>query len=100
MNEFYAGIYRVVAAVPPGRVISYGAIARYLGHPRAARQVGRAMAVCPRGLPWWRVVKQDGSIPSPAHPDLWRGLLEGEGVGFTEDGRVDMARYRWLPETK
>jgi len=42
-------LYAVVAQVPKGRVISYGAIARMLGRPGAARTVGWAMRACPCG---------------------------------------------------
>ena len=52
MNPFYQQVYDIVAQVPPGRVVSYGQIARMLGRPRAAREVGRAMRLCPEGLPW------------------------------------------------
>ena len=51
MNPFYQLVYDIVAQVPPGRVVSYGQIARMLGRPRAAREVGRAMRLCPEGLP-------------------------------------------------
>jgi methylated-DNA-protein-cysteine methyltransferase-like protein len=52
MNPFYQQVYDIVAQIPPGKVVSYGQIARMLGRPRAAREVGRAMRLCPEGLPW------------------------------------------------
>jgi len=61
-----------------------------LGSPRAARQVGRAMRLCPERLPWQRVVKMDGSIAGGESADLRRAMLEAEGVAFLPDGRVDM----------
>ena len=92
---FAARVYAVVARVPRGRAVSYGQIARTLGAPRAARQVGWAMRRCPEALPWHRVVRADGTIAAGGGPDLRRALLEAEGVPFTPDGRVDMARCRW-----
>ena len=95
---FFQAVYEIVAQVPRGRVVSYGQIARLLGSPRAARQVGWAMRQCPDELPWHRVVMSDGSIAGGGWSDLRRALLEEEGVPFLPDGRVDMARCRWLPE--
>ena len=97
-KSFFQQVYEVVAQIPYGRVISYGQIARLLGAPRAARQVGWAMHSCPDGLPWQRVVMADGSIAGGGWSALRRVLLEQEGVPFLPDGRVDMARCRWLPE--
>ena len=74
--------------VPKGRVISYGEIAKILGCPRAARQVGWAMRQSPNDIPWQRVVKADGAVAGGEYAQLRRALLEAEGVGFLPDGRV------------
>lgn len=95
---FFQAVYEIVAQIPRGRVVSYGQIARLLGSPRAARQVGWAMRQCPEELPWQRVIMSDGSIAGGGWSELRRALLEEEGVPFHPDGRVDMARCRWLPE--
>lgn len=95
MNAFFEQVYDIVAAIPCGRVVSYGQIAKYLDRPRSARMVGWAMARCPEGLPWHRVIKSDGAISSGVLADLCRDLLSGEGVIFLADGRVDMAKCRW-----
>ena len=57
---FFPAVYEVVRQIPCGRVMSYGQIARLLGFPRAARQVGWAMRCCPDDIPWQRVVKDSG----------------------------------------
>ena len=44
-------------------------------------------------LPWWRVVRADGSL---AKGDRQRALLRAEGVPF-RGGRVDMSRARLSP---
>ena len=95
---FFQAVYEIVAQIPCGYVVSYGQIARLLGSPRAARQVGWAMRQCPEKLPWQRVLMSDGSIAGGGWAELRRALLEEEGVPFLPDGRVDMARCRWLPE--
>ena len=95
MNLFYQQVYDIVAQVPSGKVVSYGQIARMLGRPRAAREIGRAMRLCPDGLPWQRVVMQDGAIAGGGFAQLQQAMLEAEGVGFLPDGRVDMMSFRW-----
>jgi len=96
MNPFFQQVYAIVESIPHGKVVSYGQIARLLGNPRAARQVGWAMRVCPEHLPWQRVVMADGSVTGGVYADIRRALLEGEGVTFLPDGRVDMNACGWL----
>ena len=91
MNPFYEQVYEIVKKVPEGKVISYGQIASFLGRPRAAREVGRAMRICPENIPWQRVVMADGTITGGSFADMRKGMLEAEGVEFLPDGRVDMA---------
>jgi methylated-DNA-protein-cysteine methyltransferase-like protein len=96
--SFFEQIYAVVAAIPYGKVASYGQIARMLGRPRAAREVGWAMSNCPEELPWQRVVKADGSITGGVHAEIRRAFLAQEGIAFLPDGRVDMEVHRWNGE--
>ena len=95
MNPFFQQVYDVVGSVPCGKVVSYGQIARMLGRPRAAREVGWAMRCCPGELPWQRVVMADGSVTGGVFADMRRALLEDEGVAFLPDGRVDMDAGAW-----
>ena len=90
MNPFYQQVYETVKNVPYGKVISYGQIARILGRPRSAREVGRAMRICPDDIPWHRVVMADGTVTGGIFADIRKGMLESEGVTFLPDGRVDM----------
>ena len=66
--------------------------------PRAARQVGWAIAKSEIDIPWQRVVKADGAVAGGEHAQLRRALLEAEGVGFLPDGRVDMEKYKLWEE--
>ena len=98
---FFERAYDVVRQIPEGRVASYSQVARLMGAPRCARQVGFAMHASPGvagGVPCHRVVFADGSLaPGFAFggPGEQRRMLEAEGVGFTTDGRADMTRYSW-----
>ncbi|MDR0288130.1 MAG: methylated-DNA--[protein]-cysteine S-methyltransferase [Clostridiales bacterium] len=92
MDSFYKQVYTIVGQIPHGKVLSYGQIARILGRPRAAREVGWAMRHCPEHLPWQRVVMSDGSVTGGIYADVRIELLKAEGVTFLPDGRVDMEK--------
>ncbi len=97
-SSFFQQVYAIVAQIPRGSAASYGQIARLLGCPRMARQVGWAMRRCPDSLPWQRVVKESGEIAGGGWSELRRALLEAEGIPFLPDGRVDLERCRWKPD--
>ncbi len=81
-----------VRRVPPGWVTTYGDVS-----PGAPRLAGRALGGADAdGVPWWRVVRADGSLAVGARQ---RALLEDEGVPFRAGGdRVDLAQARVPPE--
>ena len=92
-------IYRVVRRIPPGRVATYGQVARIAGLPRGARTVGWALRALPDGsdVPWQRVINAQGKIsfrPGGYAATIQQTLLEEEGVVF-EEGRVDLRTYGW-----
>lgn len=99
-RSFFDRVYCLVSLIPVGRVASYGQIAAMLDHPRAARTVGWALASLNEEqaavVPWHRVLNRAGVISLPDRSAaLQQALLEGEGVEFSADGRVDMRRYGW-----
>lgn len=53
-------VLRAVELVPPGRVASYGAIARICGI--GPRQVGSILRHWSEGLPWWRITSHAGDF--------------------------------------
>lgn len=101
MDELKTMIWQTVAAIPEGRVASYGDIAKRCGYPRHARFVGTILKQLPTDslLPWHRVIKADGQLAFPvgtvAH-QRQRQRLEQEGVGFIDQQRVSMKKYRCL----
>lgn len=100
MSGFFSRVYRLVRHVPRGKVTSYGAIARMLEHPHAARTVGWALHCLPDGadVPWWRVINSQGRISTSCWEHsaaLQRQLLEAEGVEFDARGYVDLDRFGW-----
>lgn len=92
-------IRATIAAIPRGRVASYGEVAARAGLPRRARLVGRVLGTtsADRSLPWHRVLRADGRF---AFPPGSRGFREqsrrliDEGVEVL-GGRVDLARFGW-----
>jgi methylated-DNA-protein-cysteine methyltransferase related protein len=84
----------LVGAIPPGRVMSYGDVARHVGLA-SPRQVGQIMARHGHEVPWHRVVMADGS-PAPHEPREHLARLRSERVPILA-GRVDMTRARWRP---
>jgi len=59
---FDQAIWNVVSSIPPGRVVSYGEVARTGGYPHHARMVSKAMSRSDNPLPWYRVVRSNRTL--------------------------------------
>ena len=98
VTDFADRVLDVVDAIPPGKVMSYGDIAEYLGQG-GPRQVGRVMSLWGGGVAWWRVIHADGSLlPGHEREALARYRQEGTPLRNAGPGggpRVDMRRARW-----
>jgi methylated-DNA-protein-cysteine methyltransferase-like protein len=79
MADFDDAVADVLLGLAEGQVVSYGWVATKAGYPGRARAVGHFLAHHGHGLPWWRVVRADGSLVSP-HPDHQVEALRAEGV--------------------
>ncbi|WP_263260493.1 MGMT family protein [Pseudomonas sp. RIT-PI-S] len=95
-------LYAVLAAIPPGRVVTYGQLGELAGLARAARWVGRQLSQLPEGssLPWHRVIAAGGRLSLPVGSpsgDEQRARLRGEGLSISGN-RVDIRRHGWRPE--
>lgn len=97
LQPFTAEVVRILKEIPPGRVVTYGQVARLAGSPRAARQVVRILHTMSEKhqLPWHRVVNAKGEIavPDDESREVQRMLLESEDVEFLSDGRVDLSVF-------
>ena len=94
MAAFSAAVLDVVDRIPPGRVMTYGAIADYLGRG-GPRGVGGVLAREGPAVAWWRVVRADGSLAAHLVVDAQQHwLVEGTPV---RHGRVDVAAASWTP---
>ncbi|WP_183098003.1 MGMT family protein [Nocardioides pelophilus] len=93
-EEYVEQVLSWVEQVPPGRVTTYGAIAAVVGG--GPRQVGAVMSRHGGPVPWWRVVRADGSLP-PSHDGEARARYLEEGTPTSGTGRVQMRDAFWDP---
>ncbi|UTA48898.1 MGMT family protein [Simiduia sp. 21SJ11W-1] len=98
-DEFKTQIYQLLSNIPPGKVTSYGRLARMAGHPGRARMVGSLLKQLPAGstLPWFRVLTASGKpafAPGTESFERQRALLAREGVTFSASHKVS-AEHWW-----
>ena len=93
-SPFARAVLDVVDRIPPGRVMTYGDVAEYIG-ARSPRAVGQVMNRYGREVPWHRVVMATGGCAP--HKDVEQlARLRADGTPLTDDGRrVDLRRARW-----
>jgi O-6-methylguanine DNA methyltransferase len=99
---FSRRVLAVVRRIPPGRVATYGDVARLAGRPRACRAVGNIMRGCTRpDVPCHRVIAAGGRLGGyGGNETLKRALLVAEGITVA-GGRVrDLRRVRWHPDKR
>jgi alkylated DNA nucleotide flippase Atl1 len=84
-------VFDVVDSIPPGRVTTYGAIGRLIGI--GPRRVARALSSGGGAVPWYRVVRADGSVAEPVRVEQM-ARLAAEGVPM-RNGRVDLSAVGW-----
>jgi alkylated DNA nucleotide flippase Atl1 len=92
-------VLQCVEAVPRGRVTTYGAVAEVVGAVAGGggpRLVGSVMAGHGAPVPWWRVVRADGSLP-PSHEGEARHAYLEEGTPLRPNGNVDIKAAFWRP---
>lgn len=84
-------VFDVVERIPPGRVSTYGAIGRLVGI--GPRRVARALSSGGGAVPWFRVVRADGTVAEPVRVEQL-ARLAAEGVPV-RGGRVDLRTVGW-----
>lgn len=104
MSFDHKSIYTMVTRIPIGHVATYGQIARLIGFPSHARQVGFALAELENGspVPWHRVINAKGKV-SPrgfdGFDDYQRLLLEEEDVIFSKNDCISLKQFQWQPDS-
>lgn len=93
-EKFDQAIWQVVSQIKPGRVMSYGQVARAAGFPRHSRMVSQAMSRSAQPLPWYRVIRSNNTLAFKVGGEAYnkqRSLLEKEGVCFVGKKVVPLA---------
>jgi methylated-DNA-protein-cysteine methyltransferase-like protein len=101
-SEKVKRIWETVAAVPKGKVASYGQIADLAGLPGRARLVGKSLGLAPSEmkLPWYRIVRSSGQLAfekGSENAERQKGLLQQEEV-VVLNNRVKLAKFGWQPD--
>lgn len=117
---WFQAVYSAIQQVPYGQVTSYGHIAKLLGYPKRARQVGVCLKHLPtfvpedperyffhdQNVPWQRVINSKGGISARGDTGLAANrqvqrlrqegvdVIEGRGI---DESRVDFSRFGWFP---
>lgn len=104
-SDFFERVYKIAALIPEGRVTSYGAIAKAIGAPKAARTVGYAMnaSVGRPEVPAHRVVNRNGVLTGKHYfqgTNLMQQLLENEGIEVIDDCIQNFDTLFWDPITE
>ena len=94
-EEYVEQVLQYVERIPRGRVSTYGAIADAVGG--GPRQVGAVMSRHGGPVPWWRVVRADGSLPDSHLGEAQRRYTE-EGTPRRRSGALDLRAAFWDPQ--
>ena len=98
-DDFRTRVYRLVAEIPAGRVMTYGDIAACCGVAYAARIVGGLAHIGPSELPWHRVVNRFGGLASgfPGGSEVQAALLRADNVECLDHIVQNFKELRWQP---
>jgi methylated-DNA-[protein]-cysteine S-methyltransferase len=100
-TTFAKRVLSLLRRIPPGRVVTYGELARAAGRPGAARAVGNIMRTAAEpGLPYHRVIAAGGRVGGYGRdPQLKAALLRAEGHVIRRTRVVGFAEKRWRGKT-
>jgi methylated-DNA-protein-cysteine methyltransferase-like protein len=97
--EFEEQVLTIIGAIPTGKVVTYGQIAKMSGYASHARMVGRILKSLPKDstLPWYRVINSQGRISFPEGSDKFneqKMRLESEHV-VIKNNRIELRKFQW-----
>jgi methylated-DNA-protein-cysteine methyltransferase-like protein len=97
MSDLIERVLSVVDQIPPGKVLTYGDVAELASAP-TPRHVGQVLLHHGNEVPWWRVLRVDGT-PAPHLRERQLQRLREEGAPILPNGdAVDLRRCRWHPD--
>lgn len=100
MQEFTESVINIIRAIPSGKVMAYGDIAKWAGHPRNARRVAYILHSMTKkyDLPWHRVINSKGKISMTGEAyNTQKRLLEEEGIEFSKTDTIALRKYGHIP---
>jgi len=101
MDNKKDALMQALYSIPPGRVVTYGQLAKLAGLGQAARYVGTALKNLPRetNLPWHRVINAKGKLSFAPGSEAYKrqkNLLVQEKVEF-ENEKINLRKFNWEP---
>jgi methylated-DNA-protein-cysteine methyltransferase related protein len=103
MTDFTIKVIEIIQAIPVGKVMTYGQIAKCAGSPRSARQVVRILHSMSDkyDLPWHRVINSKGEIGLRDEESFntQKLMLESEGIKFSTERSLSLKEYLWHGDT-
>lgn len=102
IDDYVEAVLSIVEQIPSGRATTYGLVAEAVGRG-GPRQVGRVMAMYGGAVPWWRVVRADGSLPEAHQREAlpnYRAEATPLRGSILDAGslRVDLRQAVWVPQ--
>lgn len=85
-SNFQIQVWRALLAIPPGGLTTYRTLAEGIGHPRAARAVGNAVAANPLAylIPCHRVIRESGALGGYRWGQIRKTAIQGWESGCAE----------------
>lgn len=97
-HNFANQVYAIIAAIPSGKVVTYGQIAKMAGMPTYVRQVCFILRSLPTGskLPCHRIINGKGqlSVKNDTYQRHKLKLLE-EGIEFNHQDKINLKKFGW-----
>jgi alkylated DNA nucleotide flippase Atl1 len=93
-TPYAESVLDLVAGIPRGKAVAYGQVAEMLGEG-GPRQVAHTMSHFGSGVPWWRVVRADGTPAREVREEALRLLRRDKTPMNSRGDRVDWKRARW-----
>lgn len=99
-DNFFFKVYEITKQIPCGKVATYGQIAKMLGRPNMARQVGFALHANPMQseIPCHRVVNRFGRVAAGfafGGEEIQMQMLKAEKIEFENDDYIDLVKFGW-----
>ena len=91
-ESFSQRVYELALTIPPGRVTTYGTLAKAAGGgTMASRTISSILSKAPnqKAIPWHRIVYAGGKVWFDSeHEAARRKLYKKEGIKVDDNGRI------------